>query len=306
MTCLTRRQFLGLSMGVLSLALLPGEGLAFERLEHDHIFEEAIFGQAGKRFKDTTREDARRALESACALCLDQMEGSGADDLQWLGKSYKVLDVPSMEEIDLCGFGWKGYHEQYTHMGWHYDYSDIGSIGSMDEPWENRWQRRKRLLQDTVNKVFDFGFLEEAQTGLLPFYDGTRCDAFAELTYYIHVLGDYQDKVQDNLEKGAYGKELLAIPFGVKDASDGNRDLFYDLSESLGRLFDDSLSGYQKLKDEIDTIAADARAIGEVRTKTKAERQRKCILKLRRTLRQNLPGLLEQTDFFRGVFYKPS
>lgn len=297
---LTRRGFLRLCWLSLAFLLMPKEGFAYERAEHDDITEEILFGKSNPVF-DSKKTDAKKCLESAVYLCLDQSRSNGADDLSIL-KDYGVDAVPELEQIALTGIFY-GSHDKYTHMGWHHDYSDT-NISTLGEPWEKRWKLRKKLLLNSVNKVFGFGPISSFRINVLGHAEGTKADAFAELLYYVHILGDYEDKIADNIKKGKYKMDLLAIPFATRQASKQNRDLFFDLQESIEKLFDNSKdpNSFKSLSDKLDNIAQAARSRPTVSSKTGAENYRKDVMKTRRALKKYVPLLLAQEEFFSQVF----
>lgn len=297
---LTRRGFLKLCWLSLAFLLMPKESFAYERAEHDDITEEILFGKSNPVF-DSKKTDAKKCLESAVYLCLDQSRSNGADDLSIL-KDYGVDAVPKLEQIALTGIFY-GSHDKYTHMGWHHDYGDT-NISTLGEPWEKRWKLRKKLLLNSVNKVFGFGPVSSFRINVLGYTKGTRVDAFAELLYYVHVLGDYEDKIVDNIKKEKYKMDLLAIPFATKQASEQNRDLFFDLQESIEKLFDNSEdpNSFKSLSGTLDTIAQAARSRPSVSSKTGAENFRKDVMKTRLALKKYVPQLLVQEDFFSQVF----
>lgn len=297
---LTRRGFLRLCWLSLAFLLMPKESFAYERAEHDDITEEILFGKSNPVF-DSKKTDAKKCLESAVYLCLDQSRSNGADDLSIL-KDYGVDAVPELEQIALTGIFY-GSHDKYTHMGWHHDYSDT-NISTLGEPWEKRWKLRKKLLLNSVNKVFGFGPISSFRINVLGHAEGTKADAFAELLYYVHILGDYEDKIADNIKKGKYKMDLLAIPFATRQVSKQNRDLFFDLQESIEKLFDNSKdpNSFKTLSDKLDNIAQAARSRPTVSSKTGAETFRKDVMKTRRALKKYVPPLLAQEEFFSQVF----
>ena len=132
-------------------------------------------------------------------------------------------------------------------MGWRYDYGDL-EVESHGEKWRERWCRRKKLLVNTVNTVFDFGFIDKTSIRLLGLSGGTKCDAFAELPYYSRVIGDFQDKIQENLKAGKCTMDLKALPFATEGASNDSRDFFWDLDESLRAVASgtEAQGGYEK------------------------------------------------------------
>lgn len=300
---ISRRAFLCLC-GIALMSLPRGKAWAFKRPDHDALTEEVLFGHANKVLGGAGRESAKKALECAAYLCLDQMRGDGKDDLKTL-QDYGVCSLPTIDEIDLSGVNY-GRHDKYTHMGWHHDYTDDERLEEKYRSgvWQEHWLKRKALLVRTVNAVFDFGLFDKARVGLLGLSEGTRCDAFAELLYYTHVLGDFQDKIQDNIENSKYEMNLLAISFATEGASDANRDFFWDLDESLHTIASgtDAQGDYDALASDLSGIASRARRLGTVHTKTDAEAFRKYVLQTRRLLKTKVPTLLGKVDFFKNVF----
>ena len=302
---ITRRSFLCLCFSTALVALNPCRALGFERPDHDAIMEKILFGHSNKLFLDADKNAAISALESACFLCLDQMRDDGEKDLERLiefGVS-EVSEVPKLDDIKLTGIFYVD-HDDYTHKGWHYSYDGV-EIGEPKEKWGPHWIRRKKLLVDTVNTVFDFGWFDYGRISLLGMSEGTRCDAFAELLYYIHVLGDYRDNIQENLKKEIYKVNLKAIPFATDNPSNENRDFFWDLKEALGIIFTEEATrgDYERCSSELDEISSRARELGEVSSKSSAEKFRKYVMQTEDLLWRRIPGLLKDTDFFKQRFY---
>lgn len=298
---LTRHGFLSLCAALASLALFPIPTWGFERREHDDITEESLFGHANKTFGDSEMSKAKKALECAVYLCLDQTRTDGQSDLDTL-KSYRVRNLPSLDEIALTGI-FTGSHDAYTHMGWHHTYKDLRA-GNPKEDWGPHWSKRKKLLVDTVNAAFNFGAIDSFRVGVLGQYEGTRCDGFAELLYCIHVLGDFQDKIQENLKRGKYRMDLQAIPFATANANSSNRDLLWDLNEALSTICTgtEAEDEYERFAKKLESISRKARRLGTVSGKTSAESFRKNVLETRHLLKADLPRLLDKVDFFRETF----
>lgn len=297
---LTRRSFLGLCLCAVTALLSPSRVTAFERAEHDSITETILFDKTNAKIGLSKEgKKALKALESAIQLCLDQVQQNQAD-LEILDK-HPVYNVPKLDEISLPNIN-MGDHDKYTHMGWHYDYGDL-TCGTGFKV-QDRWTKRKRLLVDTVNTVFDFGPIDYARVRYLGWSDGTKCDALAELLYYSHVLGDFEDNIIDRTNKasngqGSYRMDFKGINFAVKNPSDNNRDFFWDFEESIHNLFGNDA---EDLIEKIDTIAKRARRTGAVNSKRTAESVLKYVKQLKQTLRKNLPELLKETDYWNQVF----
>lgn len=300
---LTRRSFLGACLCSLFSFLAPWPTLAYERSDHDSYTETILFDKTNAKIGlSQGAKESLAVLESAIQLCLDQVT-QNQSDLKKL-EDYPVYNVPKLEEISLPHIS-VGDHDKYTHMGWRHDYGDMtGGSGSDKYSVQDRWVRRKRLLVDTVNTVFDFGFIDSAKVRYLGWSDGTKCDALAELLYYTHVLGDLEDNINDRSDKaskgeGAYKMDFQGIAFAVQSPSDDNRDFFWDLEESLRILFGTEADS---LIEKIESTAARARRIGTVSTKTDSENFKICVKQLKQKLRKNLPELLDSVDYWHKVF----
>ena len=63
--------------------------------------------------------------------------------------------------------------------------------------------------------MFDFGLIDGTGIGLLGLSDETKFDAFAELLYYSHVIGDFQDKIRENLKAEKHTMDLKLLPFAT-------------------------------------------------------------------------------------------
>ena len=330
---LTRRAFLCLcatALTVVTIPLAPTSAFAFSKPGHDNLIQGVLFGWT-KRTADTekTSEKNRRPygpqddsslekldlLENATALCLDQFNGNDEGLLGEL-QSEKIRGVPSsIADIDLQTNGKD--HRYFTHMGWHYDYEKDGIEGKTKDEcaeWNVRWIKRKAILVNTVDSVFNFGAIDTIKTWV-PFIpnDGTKADAFAELLYVIHVIGDYEHginkllKDNDNIsiaENRNYKLKVIGINLVNLNENGSSRCLFDDLNESLAALVDTSSTDYAKLADELDLLTRKARRIGSVTSKEKADEFKSAIVDLEDCLANYVPKLLSKCEFFTNVFGK--
>ena len=99
-----------------------------------------LFGDNAER---RSSDEKVRMLMSAVYLCCDQSGSQGQDKVDFL--KAKGVSVPSLSELrieasDLI---------ECTHKSWEYEFV---------KPKENQ-NKRKELLQDTTNKIFDFGII---------------------------------------------------------------------------------------------------------------------------------------------------
>lgn len=104
---------------------------------------------------------------------------------------------------------------------------------------------------------------------------------------------------------GRYKFEPLAIPFAVQGASEGNRDFFWDVEESLKVLFDNenTREEYEQLISDLRNRANRARERPSVGSLPAAERYERHIEGTIETLERYIPGMLAKTPFFSKVFY---
>ena len=87
--------------------------------------------------------------------------------------SLKIERIPNLNEFLTPG---GSYHGEYTHLGWSHKYSD---------ETQRKFNVRKEILRDALEKQFNF----------FPLIGQNRqkLDSFAALLYYVHILGDHED-----------------------------------------------------------------------------------------------------------------
>lgn len=305
-TSITRISFLGLGACLLASSCLPvdASGFAAKRSKgnegHDEILETILFG---KSKRSTIRQDERYrptidAINYASYLCIDQSGNDGEDQLKNLNE-FGVPHLPSLDDIRLPHNA-TGNHRKYTHKGWRYTY---------DSDSDAYWKKRKNILLQTINTAFDFGLIDEFKF-MLGWFDNSTCDAFAELVYCIHILGDYQEGINKAQEDMTYRLKSTVsdqcISYAQRNASEDNRDLLFDLNESLRLLFDNETTGkdYSKLASRLDVISRSARRLNTVENEESARKFQDNLAELRKLLENRVPNLLKKTDFFKQVFYQ--
>ena len=116
-------------------------------------------------------DDNVKLLMDALYLCSEQSDNLGQEKLDNL-KLHKVRKVPSLSDINIkddCLL-------DCAHNSWEYEYKNNVEIKNT----------RKKILNNSVNKVFDFGFINN----LFGSSSG-KCESFSALLYYSHILSDY-------------------------------------------------------------------------------------------------------------------
>ncbi len=130
--------------------------------QSNEYLTQLLFGSSST---SKAKSDKYKMLDYAVYLCSEQIDNQGTDKLNYL-KQNKVK-VSSLEEIKIN----KNQLVKCTHTTWDY----------VDNKTNSKKQNRKKILQNTVNKVFDFGF----------FSSKTKKESVAQLLYYFHILADY-------------------------------------------------------------------------------------------------------------------
>lgn len=116
-------------------------------------------------------DDNVKLLMDALYLCSEQSDNQGQEKIDNL-KLHKVRKVPSLSTINIkndCLL-------DCAHNSWEYEYKNNVEVKIA----------RKKILNNSVNKVFDFGFINN----LFGSSSG-ECESFSALLYYAHILSDY-------------------------------------------------------------------------------------------------------------------
>ena len=129
-----------------------------------------------------------KMLTSALYLCSEQSDNQGQDKRKLL-KEKKVPGVPSLSKLNIPGSGLS----KCSHNSWEYVYEDA----------PKNQASRKQVLRNTVNKVFDFGFISNVFGS-----KGGKCNSFCALLYYSHILADYLDEDPSETETVIDGRSV--------------------------------------------------------------------------------------------------
>lgn len=261
---------------------------AHDREGHNLFLRETLFGQNGLILSEKGKK-ALTALEYASYLALDQYNGKGADELVYLKTDYKVPGIPdSIESFDFSG---NQYHRTYTHRGWNYVYP-------IDKA---NWKVRKNILLATTEKVFDVSPL----SGKMLWHDfgyDKKCESFAALIYYVHVLGDHE-------ARKSYKVTNVMMPLAQATYSPTNLDIISELKLHLQVIFADQKNThkYKGLMRELGYIEEDARKLaattGGINSDEKFEVFHNQVTSLLALLKEYVPRMLKEEAFFTDVFY---
>lgn len=274
---------------MLTMLIIPWNGSkAFNEHEHNARLIALRFGE-GHQSLSAEQQEKLNALTSAVYLALDQFNAHGDDKLQYLRETHGLSRLPVvLAEIDFRG---NQHHRTFTHRGWDHVYPRDKA----------NWPKRKETLLEATEKVFDFSLVSGTALGIDFGYD-PKCESFAALLYYAHVLEDYEAQT-------TY-KNNVMIPFAHPHADDNNPDLMYELIKHLEILFAEQEGSrvYTSMMDELKTIAEKARmiagGIGGVNTDEKYSDYHELMDKCATTLNGHLHILLAKEDFWVKVFGK--
>ncbi len=125
----------------------------------------------GDRAQSKSSDENVKMLLAALYLCSEQADNQGQDKIDYL-KLHRVSGVPVLSSLNIRGT----YLLECSHNTWEHEL-----VGA-----KKNQASRRTVLRNTVNKVFDFGFFNN----LFGSSSG-KCDSFAALLYYSHILSDY-------------------------------------------------------------------------------------------------------------------
>lgn len=273
---------------------------------HDTDLSEFLFGEG---YYLTGEKKAKfQAIADAAALCIDQFSSNEDQESkkplfdsldQRIGFSFTFEDIELQKLPGGINASAKN-HRRYTHRGWNFK----------DYPTEMQklWERRKLILTATVNKELfgkDPGILRRFKwvEGLVYSEEACndQCEAFCELVYYLHILGDYE-------EATSYSSEFQQLIPLIRDPEDTSAPAMIDeLIKLVPTLFDSQSWSTPVLIQELERIKADAEKImlvqGGIRTQEQFDSYKACAIDLIDTLKNYIPGLLKNTAFFSNAFY---
>lgn len=279
---------------------MPRMAGAFSSDVHDSMLRTALFGPEFISLS-TDEKTKLELLQAASYLCLDYTgksnEKKGTDCLEKLNKAH-VRGLPKKAEEIASKGGPK--HRRYTHMGWDYAYSEAEVNAN--------WTRRKRILLETVNKVFEFGPIH-GKILFLDFGYNDICNCLARYVYCIHLLGDHIDSLgsfADGENKGIDVEATMPLADSNHDI-DKSPDLFSEFQDCL-----DKLSGQSK-EESCESFAAELKGIAKnaryfaaksdwSTNRVSARAYCNHANELLAFVNEKFPSVLEQCDFFINTF----
>lgn len=250
-----------LAISVLTLSLVDIDASAHSRyttskkgekeIGHDNELELILFGKDYGYKQSQSRPQSIKAIEDATYLCIDLFENGadsvGEEELTNLISQgvYLPIMAPALSSFNYAD---TGHHRIHTHEGWNFKYPEsvIDNAGN-ESDWQEVWRIRKNILRDTVRHEFGFLPLVSNING-----DAAVIDHFAEMIYYIHLLGD----IESTKGLDAYKKQpvmLLAYNHATADKS-VYPDIICELKDCFEVIFADSkeTSEYTQLMNDLD------------------------------------------------------
>lgn len=255
--------------------------------EHNIQLEHVLFGpNSTMTAMSSEAQNALKALEYASYLALDQYNGNGVAELLYLRDVYKVSGLP--KTVDAINFQGNEYHRKYTHYGWNHRYVDDKA----------NWEVRKSILLATTEKVFDFQIF----SGKVLWHDfgySQKCESFAALVYYVHVLGDH-------MARDSY-KNIAIMQF-AQPHPEQSPDIYSELKYYLQILFEEQSSTHRYIAfmQELDAQAEEARSLvssaGGINSDERFAVYKKQVDALLTLLEDYVWQMLKEETFFTDIF----
>ncbi len=142
--------------------------VACDKEQTNTYVTQVLFGDKASQYEN---DASVNMLLSALYLCSEQHDNSGQDELKQLKRSWSHSSV-SLSSINILNSDLL----ECSHNSWEYKYVEK----------EDAQTGRKKLLRQTVNKVFDFGLFNKWFND-----ENEKCNSFSALLYYVHILCDY-------------------------------------------------------------------------------------------------------------------
>ena len=284
---------------VLCLLPTPRAGAHDEAGEHWKEIRYVLFGQERTlSVLDKDQKQKLNALLYATQLCIDQFGASGASYLSFLQQNHYRHLPESIQEFDLDATA--NDHRLYTHRGWDESYADMPNGRNPD--WTQRWQRRKKLLTNVAEQIFDF---DGRWSGFDVFgYPCTaECDAFCRLLYYVHLLGDhaaFTTYSYNRVIQGKQGKDQI-MPLATTRGDCVISELQKAATELFGGTATSELNReLEEIKGEVIGLLNSPEAM---KTQEDLEKYKGFVQEILDVLAKYIPGLFKDMDFFSKVFY---
>jgi len=212
-------------MVIVLLFSLGSTSYACDENQSNDYVTQILFGD---RAVARASDDKTRMLMAALYLCSEQADNQGQDKVDYL-KQKKVAGVPALKDVNIKS------SELFvcSHLYWEYEYPASKKIRA----------NRKKVLRNTVNKIFDFGFVNNIFGS-----SKGKCDSFAAFLYYSHILADYLEDIPEDTEVIVNGNYTPV--FTDKDYIILNNDVPKFTNEEIARAKTTSFIEYSSLDQD--------------------------------------------------------
>lgn len=176
---------------------------ACNETQSDDYVLDILFGDGAINY--SSNDDVKILLD-AVYLCCEQADNQGQEKLSYL-KDKKVKGASTLSSININNTELI----DCAHISWDTDYLLNKKVRT----------NRKKLLQNSVNKVFDFGTVNNLFGS-----EKGQCNSFAALLYYSHILADYIADDPDLTNTIIKGKQISSYCGQAYVEVNGNRPSF--------------------------------------------------------------------------------
>lgn len=190
-------------IAIVLLISLNSTASACDENQTNAYVAQILFGDSALSMESD--EDVKM-LMSALYLCSEQSDNLGQDKLDFL-KRERVTGLPALTKLDIKG----EYLLECSHNTWEHEFT----------AFQKNQANRKRVLQNSVNKAFDFGTFNNffgSKSG--------KCNSFAAMLYYSHILTDYLADDPQETETNVNGKITPAYSGEAYTTINGNKPSF--------------------------------------------------------------------------------
>lgn len=209
-----------LSVLILTIALILPVGcnvIACNEEQTNTYVTQVLFGDGA--FSRTSDANVKLLMD-ALYLCCEQSDNQGQDKIDHLKQA--ISGLPDLTDININN----RLLIECSHNRW-----EITSVSAQKQK-----SARKKLLKETVEKVFDFGFFEELFEG-----ENSKYNSFAAMLYYTHILADYLADDPAETMTNIKGVSVPAYSGTAAVAINGNRPSFTETdrvnAEKAGIIF---------------------------------------------------------------------
>lgn len=220
-------------IGIVLFASFSGTISACDEKQTNRYVTQILFGDSAL---DRESDEEVQMLMSALYLCSEQSGEQGQEKIDFL-KRKKVTGIPSLKKLTIK----EDSLPECSHNTWEH----VSGV------YEKNQTNRKKVLNNTVDKVFDFESSKIFDIGIIKKIFGAKagkCSSFAALLYYSHILADYLADDPSETEANVNGKITPAYSGDPYTEINGNRPVFsreqksstaesveYSSLDSLGR-----------------------------------------------------------------------